>query len=167
MKRPGHDLTWYSIRHRWSSVIDQSSSYSNHIDIHYPKCRPGTIANDITNINKQHLRFSADRKGQQSDSVITVSPAPILQHAPDEHHSSTVSHSCTIDIICSELRTIVSQLAVITDHIHWQEKHDNESQDWKFVAMVIDRLCLILFIIFMSIFTTLVCLAASHFYTFQ
>jgi len=166
MKRPGYNLTWYSIRHQWSSISDRSNSISNHIDTHYPKCRTATMSDNITISNKQSLQFSINRERQRSDSVpkISVSPASKLQNADDNHHLSAVSHSCETNTIYLELRTIISQLAMITDHIRRQEKHENESQDWKFVAMVIDRLCLILFLIFLAIFTSLIFLSASNFY---
>ncbi|CAF4297493.1 unnamed protein product, partial [Rotaria sordida] len=54
-----------------------------------------------------------------------------------------------------ELRIIISQLAILTNHFRQVDKHDDESQDWQFVAMVIDRLCLIIFAIVMILFTVL------------
>lgn len=158
MKRPGHDLTWRPVHHRCSPTVEQSNNTHNHIDIHYPKSPVVTIPNNITNIN-----------GQQSDSVpkTLTSPKSILKNAHNDHHSSTTSYSCETNIIYSELRTIISHLTIITDHIWRQEKFENESQDWKFVAMVVDRLCLILFIISVAIFTTLTFLSASKFYTLQ
>ncbi len=170
MKRPEHDLTWYSIRHRFSSTIGRSNSINNHIDIHYPKCPTAAISNNNTNISKPSFRVSINREKEELDSMpkISVSPTPTLQHAHDDHRqSSTVSQSCEINTIYSELHTIISHLAIITDHIWRQEKHDNESQEWKFVAMVIDRLCLILFMIFITIFTTIAFLSAYNLYIFQ
>ncbi len=170
MKRPGHDLTWYNIRHRWSATVDQTKNFSNHIGIHCPNGSPATISNNHTNIKLQHLQISVDRDKQRSDAVSKIinSPVPKLQHSPDDNHSSNVSHSYETDMIYLELRTIISQLNTITDYIWLQEKYDNESQDWKFVAMVIDRLCLILFLFFLTIFTILIFLStASNFYNFQ
>jgi len=160
MKRPGYDLTWRSIRHR-SSSID-----SKHTDMHYPKYPSGSISNDIKNINKPPLLFSISRERQQSDSVteITAGSTRTLQH---DHHSSTVLYSYDTNIIRSELRTIISQLANLTNHIWQQEKYDNESQDWKFAAMVIDRLCLILFTIIMAIFTINTFLSIPNFYNLR
>jgi hypothetical protein len=163
MKRPGHDLTWFSIRHRCSSTIDRSNSISNHIDTHYPKCPTTAISNNNTNISKPPFRVSINQERQELDSMpkISVSPTSTLQNAQNDHHQSlTASHSC-------EINTIISHLAIITDHIWRQEKHDNESQEWKFAAMVIDRLCLILFMILVAIFTTIAFLSACNLYGFQ
>ncbi|CAF1413943.1 unnamed protein product, partial [Adineta steineri] len=58
-------------------------------------------------------------------------------------------------------------LAILTHHTHHEEKLDNESQDWKFMAMVIDRLCLIFFTLSMALFTTLTLLSTPNFYKLQ
>jgi hypothetical protein len=159
MKRPEHDLTWHSIRHRLSSsTINQTKHFNNHIGIHYPNGSIPIVSNNCINITKQHLRSDAVSK-------MSVSPVPTLSHASDDPLSSTELHSSETDLIYLELRSIVSQLTMITDHIYRQEKLDNESQDWKFAAMVIDRLCLIIFLFFTTIFTTLIFISASHFYS--
>jgi hypothetical protein len=169
MKHPGYNLTWHSIRHQYSSTYPRSDSISNHIDIHHPKCPTASIPNNIANINKQPFLFSVRGETLQTDSVpkINVTPALTLQHAHSDHHLSTASHPCEKDIIHSELRTIVSRLTIVTNYVQRQERHDNASQDWKFVAMVIDRLCLILFSILITIFTCLIFLSALNFYNLR
>lgn len=61
-----------------------------------------------------------------------------------------------------ELAGILKELRVITDKI----RHDDEDQlinnDWKFAAMVVDRICLILFTLFTIIATIAVLFSAPH-----
>lgn len=168
MKRPGHDLTWYSIHHRLSSsTIHQTKHFNNQIDVHYPQRSVPIVSNNCIKMTNPHLRLSVDRERRPSDteSKMSVSLVPTVSHAPDDPHSSTESHSSETNLIYSELHAIVSQLTMITDHICRQETLDNESQDWKFVAMVVDRLCLLVFLFFTTIFTTLIFISASRLYT--
>ncbi|UJR37392.1 hypothetical protein I4U23_030097 [Adineta vaga] len=102
-------------------------------------------------INKQSLLYSVSQERQQSGSI----------RPPGEYHSYE------IDTIRSEIRTVISQLSIVTNYIWQQEKHDNESQNWKFAAMVIDRLCLILFAVIMAIFTTLTFISIPKFHLLQ
>lgn len=145
MKRPGYKLTWQSIRHQLSSTI-VPSQITNKTDS--PECPIESISDDLATINKQSLFFSVNAERQQPK--IPATPTSSVQHASVDYHAYE------IDIIRSELRTVISHLNVVTNYIWRQEKYDNESQDWKFDAMVIDRLCLILFLILMTIFTTMI-----------
>ncbi len=168
MKRPKHDLRWHSIHHRLSSsTINQTKHFNNHIDVHYSKGSVPIVSNNCIKIKNPRLRLSVDRERQRSNtkSKMSVSLVPTVSQAPDDPHSSTESHSSETNLIYSELHAIVSQLTMITDHIYQQERLENESQDWKFVAMVIDRLCLFVFLFFTTIFTTLIFISASHLYT--
>jgi hypothetical protein len=163
MKRPGYDLTWRSIHHQWSLNTNRIHTINKPTDIQFH------TPNNITKVSKQPLSFLVGNEEQRLDPVskITVGSVPTFQHEHDGHHSSNVSHECETNDIHSELRTIVSQLAIITNHICREERHENESQDWKFVAMVIDRLCLILFTVSMAIFSSLTLLSAPNFYSLQ
>lgn len=167
MKRPGYDLTWHSIRHQWSSSRVRSDSITKHIDIHYPKCATLSISNEIAHLNKQTFIYSVSRHKQQLEAVpkITVTSVPTLRRTHSDQNPQTGHNIGETSSIHSELRTIISQLAFLTNHIWRQEKHENESQDWKFVAMVIDRLCLVVFTLIMIIFTGLTFIFAYDFYS--
>ena len=104
-----------------------------------------------SNLKKQHVQLNGTSK-------IVVNPLPALPHT---HNTSP---SAETNVICSKLHTIISQLQNITNHIWEHEKYDDQSQDWKFVAMVIDRLCLILSIIIITIFTVLIFLSSFNVY---
>ena len=43
------------------------------------------------------------------------------------------------------LNTLHAELKVITKRMEEEDEEDDESKDWKFAAMVVDRLCLIIF----------------------
>ena len=149
MKRPGHSLTWYSIRRRYSMTVDHK------VERHYPSSilRPTDLpptSHVMNHSNKRALLFSIDLSQQRLDPKL-IRPASSPSVPP--------SNSSQTTLLSSELQKILSELNVITNHIQQQQKYDDASQDWKFVAMVIDRLCLILFTVGMTVFTLLTLVA--------
>jgi len=61
-----------------------------------------------------------------------------------------------------ELSLILKELRVITDKIRDEEDTAAIENDWKFAAMVLDRLCLITFTLFTFVATIAVLLSAPH-----
>ena len=61
-----------------------------------------------------------------------------------------------------ELSNILKEIRVITDKLHDDEESAMIENDWKFAAMVLDRLCLITFTLFTVIATVAVLAAAPH-----
>ena len=61
-----------------------------------------------------------------------------------------------------ELSMILKEIRVITDKIRDEEDTATIENDWKFAAMVLDRLCLITFTLFTFIATIAVLLTAPH-----
>ena len=61
-----------------------------------------------------------------------------------------------------ELSLILKEIKVITDKIRDDEESAAIEGDWKFAAMVLDRLCLITFTLFTIIATLAVLAAAPH-----
>ena len=51
---------------------------------------------------------------------------------------------------------------IITDQLKSEELNTKVTNDWKFAAMVIDRMCLIIFTLFTIIATITVLLSAPH-----
>lgn len=80
------------------------------------------------------------------------------------HNSPRGTQSCELETVRSELRIIISHLAVLTQQARQQEELDAVSQDWKFMAMIIDRLCLIIFSISMALFTALTLFSTPNFF---
>lgn len=166
MKRPGYDLSWRSIHPQWSSTNVRSDSPNKTIDLHYPKGPSVSISNEVAKINTQTFLYSASGEKQSSDSLskITTNSISPLRPIQSDEPSLTASSSYKADTMFSELRIITSQISVLTNYVRRHEKHDNESQDWKFVGMVIDRLCLVLFTTSMIAFTSITFFFASNFY---
>ncbi|CAF0893267.1 unnamed protein product [Didymodactylos carnosus] len=82
--------------------------------------------------------------------------AESLMMVNDNYHELSIERrllSAQFEAMNLQLKVIVKELCVITDNIHQQEKSDNTSADWKFAAMVLDRLCLWLFSILTIVFT--------------
>ena len=125
--------------------------------------RPGhmltwrSMPHQIARRTKSILPLSVGRAEQQ------LGPTP--QHTDEQDATSNIASLHKRNTDASQLCTIVSQLNLLTNYLRQQEKFDDESQDWKFVAMVIDRLCLILFTILMIVFTSLTLLSAPNFYS--
>jgi hypothetical protein len=167
MQRPRHDLTLKAIRRHWETQKEEPNIINGSINNHHYKSLSVPLLNDdfellsnnVINIDHdQHtLPLPNDRGNQRSDSMADFSVPPVSKIQRSHHHQdlSKILHSCDMEMIRSELRIIISQLAKLTHHLRRQEEHDDESQDWKFVAMVIDRLCLVIFTIFMILFTSL------------
>ncbi|BES90332.1 nicotinic acetylcholine receptor [Nesidiocoris tenuis] len=61
-----------------------------------------------------------------------------------------------------ELGQILKELRVITDKLRKEDEAAEITNDWKFAAMVVDRLCLIIFTLFTVIATIAVLFSAPH-----
>ncbi|XP_012167932.1 neuronal acetylcholine receptor subunit alpha-7-like isoform X1 [Bombus affinis] len=62
----------------------------------------------------------------------------------------------------NELIMILKEIKIITDQLKNEELNTKVTNDWKFAAMVIDRMCLIIFTLFTIIATITVLLSAPH-----
>lgn len=114
------------------------------------------------------LRWSAVRRRFERSvetperDVCSTSSATQQLESPPESLSSPEMHSSRSesDQIRCEIRKIVSHLAFLTDETIRDKEHCEESNDWKFAAMVLDRLCFILFTVSVILFTSLTLLSA-------
>ncbi|XP_033334149.1 nicotinic acetylcholine receptor alpha6 isoform X1 [Megalopta genalis] len=61
-----------------------------------------------------------------------------------------------------ELRTILKELRFITDRMKKADEGDEVISDWKFAAMVVDRLCLFIFTLFTVLATIVILCRAPH-----
>ncbi|CAF1423376.1 unnamed protein product [Rotaria sordida] len=151
MKRPNHDLSWRAIRHRWTFSKQESNNINGSIDNHHhSKISSEPLLNNtfellstnVINVDKETLEFA-------------VSSATEIHGSRHHQNTSNELYTCNMEMIRSELRIIISQLAILINYFQQKEKDANESQDWQFVAMVIDRLCLVIFTVIMLLFTAL------------
>ena len=61
-----------------------------------------------------------------------------------------------------ELSAILKELRVITDKLRSDDEEKETTNDWKFAAMVVDRICLIMFTLFTIVATIAVLFSAPH-----
>lgn len=143
MKRPGHDLSWKSIRHR--------RFHQNHTVPSTPLLENSSkslLANITNTDNQQYIR---------TNNQLLI---PIMNHVKN----SPSNDECDMNLYRSDIRMIMSELKFVTDYVRKEEEEDDISQDWKFSAMVIDRLCLVLFTILTTIFSYITLFSAPNFF---
>jgi nicotinic acetylcholine receptor len=138
MKRPGHDLSWKAIRHQ-NNPISSTPLLEN--------SSKSLLAN-ITNID--------DQSYIRTNNQLLI---PVINHVKNDN--------CDMNFSRSDIRMIMSELKFVTDYVRKEEEEDDISQDWKFSAMVIDRLCLVLFTIMTTIFSYVTLFSAPNFFKLQ
>ncbi|XP_070491861.1 neuronal acetylcholine receptor subunit alpha-7 [Chironomus tepperi] len=95
-------------------------------------------------------------------SLGPMSGAPIPPNVGGRLHEA-VSHTCLSSSAEYELALILKELRVITDALRSEDEKSEITKDWKFAAMVVDRLCLIIFTLFTIISTVAVLFSAPNF----
>jgi len=138
MKRPGHDLSWKAIRHRCYHQHNPISSTPL-----LENSSKSLLAN-ITNIDDQ--------------SYIRTNNKLLIP---------VINDNCDMNFSRSDIRMIMSELKFVTDYVRKEEEEDDISQDWKFSAMVVDRLCLVLFTIMTTAFSYVTLFSAPNFFKFR
>lgn len=63
---------------------------------------------------------------------------------------------------CIELKNISSQIKVMRRRLDEDERDEQAANDWKFAAMVVDRLCLYVFTLFIIISTCGIMFSSPH-----
>lgn len=144
MKRPGHDLSWKAIRRR---RLHQKNTP-------HPHKRPSSPL--LENSSKSLLANVTNSDDQCYIQTLT----PVMDHVK----SSSRPDDCDTYFCRSDIRMIMSELKFVTDYVRREEEEDDISQDWKFSAMVIDRLCLVLFTILTTIFSYVTLFSAPNFF---
>uniref|UniRef100_T1GTW7 Neurotransmitter-gated ion-channel transmembrane domain-containing protein n=1 Tax=Megaselia scalaris TaxID=36166 RepID=T1GTW7_MEGSC len=71
-------------------------------------------------------------------------------------------HTCIKTSTDYELGLILKEIRFITDQLRKEDEDNDIAKDWKFAAMVVDRLCLIVFTMFTILATIAVLYAAPH-----
>nr|QEM43365.1 nicotinic acetylcholine receptor alpha 7 subunit [Bradysia odoriphaga] len=71
-------------------------------------------------------------------------------------------HACIKSSADYELSLILKEIRYITDQLRKDDEDNDVARDWKFAAMVVDRLCLIIFTLFTIIATIAVLFSAPH-----
>ncbi|XP_012278141.1 CHRNA7-FAM7A fusion protein isoform X2 [Orussus abietinus] len=97
-------------------------------------------------------------------------PGHQISHTPHHHQHPQDSGAPQIETIlqsacfCAryELILILKEIKIITDKLKSDDIQTGVTNDWKFAAMVIDRMCLIIFTLFTIIATISVLFSAPH-----
>lgn len=135
MKRPGHDLSWHAIRRRQYHQTNTSHS-------------PTPLLENSSKSLLANITHSADEQ-------------PCPQYSTSAIHRFDESE---LNFSRSDIRLILSELKFVTDYVRKAEAEDDISQDWKFSAMVLDRLCLVLFTILTTIFSYITLFSSPNFF---
>ncbi|XP_076234430.1 nicotinic acetylcholine receptor alpha7 subunit isoform X2 [Calliopsis andreniformis] len=93
-----------------------------------------------------------------------------IGHTPHHHQHPPETPGPQVETIlqnacfCAryELLLILKEIKIITDKLKSEEISAKVQNDWKFAAMVIDRMCLIIFTLFTIIATITVLMSAPH-----
>jgi hypothetical protein len=172
MNRPEHDLTWRAIRQKHNRTLErQNSTTSSH---KYPPPTPllaqssRSLLANVTGIDEHtYVNTSSVLPVSVMNHIIPRLPPKCKNphhHHHHHHDQNEVLLPRDMRVFRNEMRTIISELRSLTDHVKKEEGEDDTSQDWKFSAMVIDRLCLVVFTVMTSIFSYVTLLSAPNFF---
>jgi len=89
---------------------------------------------------------------------VTIKPPPPPSLPSYEDAQGTIYPTA----VHRELGLILKEIKVVTDKMRDEDESSAVEGDWKFAAMVLDRLCLVLFTIFTALATIIVLMAAPH-----
>lgn len=136
------DLKEKSSKSLLANVLDMDDDFvpSTHIHAHHNTNSQNNV-NNVGNPTKNggFIRVSGQVPSQE-ENVNTTYPSGVPR----------------------ELSLILKEIKVITDKIRDDEESSAIESDWKFAAMVLDRLCLITFTLFTIVATLAVLAAAPH-----
>ena len=89
----------------------------------------------------------------------------------DNYHSHS-NHTTKLDDTYNsmsparnEMKEILKELRFLTSKIKSDEEFEEQCNDWKFAALVIDRLCLWAFLVFTLVSTCAILFSAPHIFT--
>ncbi|XP_044006695.1 neuronal acetylcholine receptor subunit alpha-7 isoform X2 [Aphidius gifuensis] len=145
MNRPGKKITRKGIKlsNKMREMERQNKSSKSLIANVVDMNDDYRFLNPITSIGSAHTRSVCDTPGRPATVEETTASLPL---------SGTQR----------ELQTILKELQFITKRMKRADVEAEVISDWKFAAMVVDRLCLILFTMFTVIATITVLLSAPH-----
>ncbi|XP_050451592.1 neuronal acetylcholine receptor subunit alpha-7-like isoform X1 [Cataglyphis hispanica] len=103
-------------------------------------------------------------------SSYPMTPGHQISHTPHHHPHPQDASGPQVETIlqnacfCAryELVLILKEIKIITNQLKTEDENTKITNDWKFAAMVIDRMCLIIFTLFTIIATITVLLSAPH-----
>lgn len=170
MNRPGHDLSWRAIRQNRSRDLERQNSMSNDFkSMPTPllaQSSKSLLANVISTDDPTYVNTGPTLPMSVMNHIAMRHP-PRCKNPHHNHDPSEVLYPRDMRAFRSDLKNILHELKYLTGHVRKEEEEDDISQDWKFSAMVIDRLCLILFTIMTTIFSYVTLFSAPNFFKFR
>jgi len=160
MARPGEKITRKTImmQNKMKELdLKEKSSKSllaNVLDMDDDFVPSSTMPHIHSHNNSNNQNANAGQ--QKNGGFIRVS-----SNVPTNEESNNMNSSYPSGVP-RELSLILKEIKVITDKIRDDEEASAIESDWKFAAMVLDRLCLITFTLFTIIATLAVLAAAPH-----
>jgi len=151
MSRPGEEITRKSITiAQKMKEMDKKESFSksllaNVLDIDDNFCAT-TIPQSMTGLQHVHI------KPTNFNGCFTRSP----------HSPAIKDETAMYSPLQKELGLILKEIKVITEKIKDDDEAATVEGDWKFAAMVIDRLCLIIYTVFIIVATIAMLWTAPH-----
>jgi len=145
MDRPGRPLTAKSILLRQRLRQLEQGDKPAH---------PGLVTPDLLDSEED---FLAGGIANKRFPLSPPSPRPLLTVGPRPPNSSP-----TISGLERELRNILREVVVISSKIKKDEEEGGVAGEWKYAAMVMDRLCLVVFLAFTLILSLAVFCSAPH-----
>jgi len=142
------DLKERSSKSLLANVLDMDDDFS-HIHPHHPSHTHPPQMNNSTGTNGP--------TGWRAPSAGNLPSLPGMNSSASEREEPNFPPGAL-----RELSLILKELRVITDKIRDDDDTAAIENDWKFAAMVLDRLCLIIFTAFTIIATIATLLAAPH-----
>ncbi|CAF1179300.1 unnamed protein product, partial [Didymodactylos carnosus] len=147
MERPGHDLSLRTIRRFHRSASNNSEGL-------LANSSKSLLAN-VTETDEPLILFGLQYPKYKKFPTTTSNNIKV---------DNTHWISQEINLLKNELKTISHELYYVSNNIREEKDEEEVSLDWKFSAMVIDRLCLILFTALTVIFSSLILLTAPNFF---
>ncbi|EGT55171.1 hypothetical protein CAEBREN_30258 [Caenorhabditis brenneri] len=139
MKRPGHNLTYASLPPLFTSKPNRHSEslIRNIKDNEHSLSRANSFDADCR-LNQYIMTQSV------SNGLTSMASIPSTMISSANGTSTDVSQQATLLI----LHRIYHELKIVTKRMIEGDKEEQASNNWKFAAMVVDRLCLYVFTIF-------------------
>ena len=120
---------------------------------------------NVLDINDDFGVITKPKKSNKKSDVLILkreNSANLCDQCNDNLHSSKN------DVACRKLiNTILKELKVLTKKIQDDAEDEEKELNWKFAAMVIDRLCMWIFAIATFFSTTLILLTSKNFFKFK
>ncbi|KOC61086.1 Neuronal acetylcholine receptor subunit alpha-7, partial [Habropoda laboriosa] len=170
MSRPGDKEEREAQKSQKPSPVTGASKSYGDLELHQRSSK-SLIAN-VLDLEDNALAHAATPHHQHSTPLAHTSypGAHQISHTPHHHQHPPETPGPQVETIlqnacfCAryELVLILKEIKIITDQLKSEELNTKVTNDWKFAAMVIDRMCLIIFTLFTIIATISVLLSAPH-----